>query len=152
MQLRAVAKDHRDESETRSATKAKGEPRGRKAKSQQLQSKLSSMLSGLGGGAATPPSEPEEAARDLCRARSAGVQDRTTARHRLSKFLLRRGLRWERTPWTQVHRKWLRALSFEEESAQLAFDNYLLALEQVEGRVKDLQAHLEKLADTDRIQ
>ncbi len=96
-----------------------------------------------------PPSEAEEADRDLCRAREAGVEDRTASRHRLSKFLLRRGLRWSRSPWTQVHQKWLRALSFEQQSEQLVFDTYWLALEQVEGRVKDLEAHLEKLADTD---
>ena len=75
-----------------------------------------------------PPTEAEEAARDLCRAREDAVEDRTTCRQRLSKFVLRRGLRWNRTPWTHGHRKWLRTLSFEG-GAQVAFDGYLLALE-----------------------
>jgi transposase len=35
------------------------------------------------------PTIQEEAVRDLCRARADMVQDRTRARHRLSKFLLR---------------------------------------------------------------
>ena len=95
-----------------------------------------------------PPTESEEAARDLCRAREAGVADRTRCRHRVSKFLLRRGLRWSRSPWTKVHRKWLLELSFEQAPEQLAFDSYLLALEQVEARVKTLEEHLENLAET----
>jgi transposase len=35
------------------------------------------------------PTPAEEAVRDLCRARADLVDDRTRARHRLSKFLLR---------------------------------------------------------------
>jgi transposase len=37
------------------------------------------------------PSQAEEAVRDLCRARADMVIDRTRARHRLGKFLLRHG-------------------------------------------------------------
>ena len=98
-----------------------------------------------------PPTQDEEAVRDLCRARGAAVQDRTACRHRLSKFLLRKGLRWAsgRSPWTQAHRKWLRSLSFELEAEQLVFNSHLLALEQVEGRVDELEGHLERLATTE---
>jgi hypothetical protein len=40
------------------------------------------------------PTVAEEAVRDLCRARADMVIDRTRARHRLSKFLLRHGRVW----------------------------------------------------------
>ena len=40
------------------------------------------------------PSEAQEAVRDLSRAREDAVADRTRAQHRLSKFLLRRGIRY----------------------------------------------------------
>jgi transposase len=41
-----------------------------------------------------PPSPEDEAVRDLCRAREDAKEDQVRARHRLGKFLLRRGLRW----------------------------------------------------------
>ena len=40
------------------------------------------------------PTIQEEAVRDLCRARADMVEDRTRARHRLGKFLLRHGRPW----------------------------------------------------------
>src|SRR3954449_12340593 len=40
------------------------------------------------------PAPQEEAVRDLCRARDDAVADRTRARHRLSKFLLRHTQVW----------------------------------------------------------
>jgi transposase len=40
------------------------------------------------------PTVAEEAVRDLCRTRADMVVDRTRARHRLSKFLLRHGRVW----------------------------------------------------------
>ena len=49
------------------------------------------------------PSEEEEALRDLVRAREDVRQDLTRARHRLSKFLLRRDLRFEGSSWSQKH-------------------------------------------------
>ena len=53
-----------------------------------------------------PPTAAEEAVRDLCRAREHAVEDRTACRHRLGKFLQRRGLRWTagRRAWTHAHR------------------------------------------------
>src|SRR5207237_9330903 len=44
------------------------------------------------------PSLAEESVRDLCRARDDAVADRTRARHRLSKFLLRHGVVWRGVP------------------------------------------------------
>jgi transposase len=48
------------------------------------------------------PTVAEEAVRDLCRARADLLADRTRARHRLSKFLLRHGRVWRggATAWT----------------------------------------------------
>jgi len=48
------------------------------------------------------PSELEEAARDLVRAREDARADLMRARHRLSKLLLRHELLWERRAWTIV--------------------------------------------------
>ncbi|MEU9919699.1 IS110 family transposase [Streptomyces sp. NPDC051001] len=68
------------------------------------------------------PTEAEEAARDLVRAREDVRGDLMRARHRLSKLLLRRGLVWQGSAWTQEHESWLRSLSFERLGVQLAFD------------------------------
>ena len=61
------------------------------------------------------PTLAEEAVRDLCRTRADMVADRTRARHRLSKFLLRHGCIWRGgNPWTQAHERWLGGQHFDE--------------------------------------
>src|SRR4029453_8031330 len=53
------------------------------------------------------PTPAEEAVRDLCRTRADMVADRTRARHRLSKFLLRHGRIWRGgNAWTQTFDRW----------------------------------------------
>lgn len=95
-----------------------------------------------------PPTPEEEAARDLCRCREDAQEDLTSARHRLQKYLLRHGVRYElgKKAWTATHRQWLRGLRFEHSAAQAAFDGYLGAVEQREERIKTLDAQLETLA------
>ena len=68
------------------------------------------------------PTEAEEAARDLVRAREDARGDLMRARHRLSKLLLRHGLVWENSAWTAAHEAWLRAQRFDRLGVQLAFD------------------------------
>lgn len=55
------------------------------------------------------PDREHEALRDLVRAREAAVEDRTRARNRLTKFLLRRGITKPKgwSSWTQQHGLWL---------------------------------------------
>jgi transposase len=93
-----------------------------------------------------PPSEADEAVRDLCRAREDAHQDLVRSRHRLSKLLLRRGHLWSggKRAWSQGHRLWLRSLRFEHHADQVVLDDYLLALEHVEERLRALDAHIEK--------
>ena len=92
-----------------------------------------------------PPTPEQEALRDLCRARTDAKQDLMRCRHRLSKMLLRRNLRYQvgKKNWTQAHRQWLRNLTFEYPSAQAVFDDYLRAVEQIEERIKGLDEKLE---------
>ncbi len=60
----------------------------------------------------------EETARDLVRSREGTRQDLMTARHRLSKLLLRHGAVYDDgAAWTQKHDLWLRA----HRSGDLAF-------------------------------
>jgi transposase len=91
-----------------------------------------------------PPTEEDEAVRDLCRARDAH-QDLVRCRHRLSKLVLRRGMTWEggRWAWSVKNRAWLRGLRLEHAADQVVLDEYLLAIEQVEGRLKTLEERIE---------
>src|SRR5262249_38426501 len=100
---------------------------------------------------ATPPPHPrEEAGRDLCRGREDVREDLLRARHRLGKFLLRRGLGWHATKaWTQAHRRWLRSLSFAEAADQAVLTDYRLAVEQLEARLETVDAALVATAQTE---
>lgn len=110
--------------------------------------KLAEYLEGGHLTAVRSPTPAEEAARDLCRAREDAKQDRMRCRHRLSKFLLRRGVSYTagRRHWTQAHHAWLGQLSFDDCSAQAVFDDYRLAVAQVDARIAALDRKLEALA------
>ncbi|MEN8185383.1 MAG: IS110 family transposase [Myxococcota bacterium] len=97
------------------------------------------------------PTPEQEAVRDLCRAREAVKRDQIRVRHRLSKFMLRRGLRWTqgRKAWTQAHLEWLRGRRLEHVPDQAILDDHLLALEQLTGRLAALDAKLEAIAGED---
>lgn len=99
-----------------------------------------------------PPSEDEEAVRDLGRCRADARLDLTRARNRLSKFLLRRGrvYRVERRPtWSAKYRVWLHGLAFERPADQVVFEDYLLTVEQVEARLEALDEQIEILSTHD---
>ena len=98
-----------------------------------------------------PPTEAEEAVRDLTRCREDAKEDLMSSRHRLSKLLLRRGLVYGITPraWTQAHRQWLRTLTFDHEADQAVFDDYLLGVEHLEERILTLDTKLSALAQQD---
>lgn len=84
-----------------------------------------------------PPSVDEEAVRDLCRCRDDARVDLTRARHRLTHFLLRRGLVFgegQQRGWSQRHRTWLSSLVFERPSERIVFEDYLLTVEQREAQ------------------
>ena len=65
------------------------------------------------------PGAEEEALRDLVRAREAVRVDLMRCRHRLSKLLLRRGIRFDDgRAWTDRHRAWLAGIDLGHDAAQ----------------------------------
>jgi transposase len=88
-----------------------------------------------------PPSEEQEALRDLCRCRVDVVEDLLGARHRMSKFLLRRHCVFTGTvrSWGTRHMAWLRQRSFADPASQATFDRYLLAIDQLRERLLQLE-------------
>jgi transposase len=71
----------------------------------------------------TIPTANQEAARDLVRAREDCRGDLMTARHRVSKLLLRQGIVYsEGRAWTGRHELWLRAQRFDNPALQLSYE------------------------------
>jgi len=93
-----------------------------------------------------PPSPDEEAARDLCRAREDARDDLKRSRHRLQKYLLRRGMHWSKSSWTLAHRAWLRGLRLPGETEQAVLDDYLCTVEWHEERLRGLEQKLAELS------
>jgi transposase len=94
-----------------------------------------------------PPSEDEEAVRDLCRCRDDAQRDLTRARNRLTKFLLRRGRVYaigRRPTWSQRYWNWLRSQPFEREADRVVFEDYVLTVQQADARVEALEREIER--------
>jgi transposase len=97
-----------------------------------------------------PPTEKEEAVRDLCRCREDAKHDETRAKNRLMKFLLRHGhIYSDGRAWTQRYRTWLKKLRFDDTVEQAVFDEYMLAVDQREERVLAVEEKLAKVASED---
>jgi transposase len=92
------------------------------------------------------PTEAEEAARDLVRAREDARADLMRVRHRLSKLLLRHGLVWDAGAWTGAHEAWLRAQRFDRPGVQLAFDEAFDAVLSAHARRDRLDAAIVEMA------
>jgi transposase len=87
------------------------------------------------------PDEGSEALRDLVRAREAAKQDQLRARHRLSKFLLRRG---HYPPagvkaWTQAYLSWVQRIQFPQAAQESTLLDYRHEVEHMGERVQRLE-------------
>jgi transposase len=93
------------------------------------------------------PSSEEEALRDLVRAREDIRGDLMRARHRLSKLLLRRDVRYEDTAsaWTAAHRAWLSKVDLGERAAQATLLDYLGAIDALVVRRDTLERTISEL-------
>ena len=96
-----------------------------------------------------PPTPEDEAVRDLCRARDDAREDLQRCRHRLGKLLLRRGLHYSGRNWTQAHRRWIDSLAWAQPAERVVVDDYLLAIDQLEARLIELDARLAEIAETE---
>lgn len=90
------------------------------------------------------PDQEREALRDLERSRDDAKRAERVARQQLSKFLLRRGLRCQKTPWTKKHLDWVRGLDLQDEVSQAVIDDYVKAVEDATERVRRLTGMLEE--------
>lgn len=96
-----------------------------------------------------PPTPADEAVRDLARARDDAREDLQRCRHRLGKLLLRRGLHYGGRNWTRAHRAWIDRLTWTHAAERAVVDDYLLAIDHTESRLRELDARLAEIAETE---
>lgn len=97
--------------------------------------------------AVTIPTANQEAARDLVRARDDCRGDLMTARHRISKMLLRQGIVYSGgRAWTGPHEVWLRRHRFDHPALQLTYDAAFDAMTACLDRRERLDAAIEAMA------
>jgi len=95
------------------------------------------------------PDAATEAMRDLERARDDAKKAERTARHQLSKFLLRHGRRYEgKTSWTGVHVDWIRKQGFEHEAHNRVLVDYVQTVENATARVERLTKDIVELVES----
>jgi transposase len=93
-----------------------------------------------------PPVEVK-AARELMRAHDACRRDLMTARHRVSKMLLRHGRVYpESSTWTVAHRRWLAAQQFQETASELVFADLIASVDGLSARKTAIAERLSRLA------
>jgi transposase len=99
--------------------------------------------------AVQPPTPEDEAVRDLARARDDAREDLQRCRHRLGKLLLRRGLHYHSRNWTRGHRAWIDGLTWTHAAEEAVVEDYLLAIDQTEARLRELDARLSAIAESE---
>jgi transposase len=95
----------------------------------------------------TIPEKEQESLRDLLRAREDALEDLQRARHRLSRFVLRRGLKYRTgKAWSRGHLQWIKALRFEDAQDRMVVEEYRLALDEEMDRLHRYDEKVEELA------
>jgi len=92
------------------------------------------------------PDEHTEALRDLSRSRDDAKRAERTARHQLSKFLLRRGCCFDgKSHWTLAHWAWIKRQTFAQEAANRVLTDYIQTAERATERVLNLTADISQM-------
>jgi transposase len=92
------------------------------------------------------PDEHTEALRDLTRSRDDAKRAERTARHQLSKFLLRKGCRFEgKSHWTLAHWAWIKRQTFAHEAANRVLTDSIRTAERATQRVQGLTLDISQL-------
>jgi transposase len=90
------------------------------------------------------PDALDEAMRDLVRTREDAVCMQRQARQRLQALLLRNEIRYVgRSAWTKAHRRWIAHLKLPQPAQQIAFEEYVQAVEEASQRLSRLTQAIE---------
>lgn len=86
------------------------------------------------------PDRADEAMRDLVRTREDAVVMQRQARQRLGALLLRNDIRYVgKTAWTPAHRRWIAELKLPHGAQQIAFEEYVQAVDEAGKRIARLE-------------
>ena len=108
------------------------------------------LLAGSLTSVVVPPVEVE-AARELMRSHDACRRDLMTARHRVSKMLLRHGEVYPRpSTWTLEHRRWLSRQQFDEPASELVFADLIAATDGISARKAAIAERLSRLTQDEQ--
>lgn len=95
------------------------------------------------------PDEATEALRDLERSRDGAKRAERTARHQLSKFLLRHDCRYQQgKAWTKRYIEWTRSLKFPHTSQDRVLKDSIKTVEDCGERVQRLTEDIGELVET----
>jgi len=90
------------------------------------------------------PDQEDETLRDLVRARFSAMTDQRQARNRLKGFLLRQGFRYTgKSSWNDAHRRYLCGLVMPQAPQQIAFQEYIQAINDATDRLERLTRAVE---------
>lgn len=90
------------------------------------------------------PDQEDEAIRDLVRARTSAMTDQRQARNRLKGFLLRLGFRYTgKSSWNEAHKRYLSSLVMPQAPQQIAFQEYIHAINDATDRLERLTQAVE---------
>jgi len=91
------------------------------------------------------PEVADEALRDLVRARDDAIIAQRRARQQLKALLLRNEVRYVgKSSWTIAHRQWISSLKLPQPAQQIAFEEYVDAVEVATHRVERLTGSIER--------
>lgn len=122
-------------------------PAGDRVKTDVRDAQLLAQMLAMGEYAAVRiPSQAEESARDLWRLRVAIAGDARRAKQRIGHLLLRRGLVYDGSTWTQAHLRWLRGVRFDDPMDARVYDTSLDTVLLAIDRLTALDADLGPLA------
>jgi transposase len=95
------------------------------------------------------PDKAHEALRDVVRAREAAKKDQLRARHRLSKFLLRKGLRpsEKMTTWSDTYMQWVKTLTMPLAAEEAVRLDYVNEVDHAAARIKRLERAIDEAVD-----
>lgn len=94
-----------------------------------------------------PPTREQEGLRDLVRCRADLVCARRSARHRVSKTLLRYGLIYPRKySWTKAHQAWVARQRLADANAQRALEHHLVHLDALDAQLAAIEHEISQIA------
>ena len=90
------------------------------------------------------PDETDEAMRDLVRTREDAVCMQRQARQRFAALLLRNNIRYNgKTAWTAAHRRWIAELKLPHQAQHIAFEEYVIAIQEATARIERLESSIQ---------